>query len=165
MKLGFIYVHICKANNKAYVGQTRRKDPKTRWGSNGHRYSQQKKFWRAIKKYGWDSFEHIILEQVPVEVLNESEDLWISIFDSVKNGYNCETTNPHYGYVNKYTYHLNSGCWKKGHKTWNKKPIICVETGEIFESASSVLGRHAKEVIEKQWCSHGYHWKWAKEGN
>lgn len=164
MELGTIYAHINKLNGKAYVGQTKLQKITHRW-ANGKHYKGCTKFHRAIQKYGWENFDHVILEHVPLAVLNESEDLWISIFDSIKNGYNCNTTNPHNGYMKNYKYHISSSCFKKGHNTWNKKPIRCKETGEIFPAASLILGRHAKEVIEKQWCSHGYHWEWAEEAN
>lgn len=56
-----IYVHINKINGLAYVGQTNQK-PEKRWGNNGKNYKKQS-FYNAIQKYGWDNFEHIILEK------------------------------------------------------------------------------------------------------
>lgn len=32
-----------------------------RWSQNGEQYKYSKVFYRAIKKYGWDNFEHIVL--------------------------------------------------------------------------------------------------------
>ena len=56
-----VYVHTNKINNKKYVGQTCQK-PESRWGNQGCGYKGCLLFERAIQKYGWDNFEHIILE-------------------------------------------------------------------------------------------------------
>ncbi|WP_273706086.1 GIY-YIG nuclease family protein [Leuconostoc mesenteroides] len=66
MKNYFLYKHINKKNGKVYIGIT--KDPAKRWSFNGIYYRPKGKenpnrpFWNAIKKYGFDNFEHIILE-------------------------------------------------------------------------------------------------------
>lgn len=52
-------MHINKTNNKKYIGITSQK-PEDRWGPNGCHYSNQY-FARAIAKYGWDGFDHLIL--------------------------------------------------------------------------------------------------------
>ena len=52
-------MHKNKINNKVYIGITCQKT-KYRWGA-GSGYKQQPKFYRAICKYDWDNFEHIIL--------------------------------------------------------------------------------------------------------
>ena len=60
-KIWCVYMHTNKVNHKVYVGITSR-DPKKRWDY-GNGYRGQKYFYRAIKKYGWDNFEHIIFAQ------------------------------------------------------------------------------------------------------
>lgn len=57
-------MHINKINQKRYIGLTG-KEPSERWGKNGsgYRYNKQPAFNRAIEKYGWDNFEHIILQE------------------------------------------------------------------------------------------------------
>lgn len=54
-------MHINKINGKAYIGITC-KEPTKRWGHNGAGYQTQPHFWRAIQKYGWENFEHYIIE-------------------------------------------------------------------------------------------------------
>lgn len=49
-----------KKNDKVYIGITSR-DPKVRWGKNGSNYERQL-FGKAIEKYDWENFKHIILE-------------------------------------------------------------------------------------------------------
>lgn len=59
----FIYMHRNKINKKVYIGITSR-EPHVRWGKNGNNYNRHKHFYSAIKKYGWDNFEHKILTTV-----------------------------------------------------------------------------------------------------
>lgn len=54
-----VYVHTNKTNGKKYVGITSRK-PKERWrGGSSYKYNSH--FYSAIKKYGWDGFDHEVL--------------------------------------------------------------------------------------------------------
>ena len=87
-KTYIIYLHRNKINGKCYVGQTS-VDPLERWGINGYGYHNQQYFYRAIQKYGWDNFEHIILESnLTVEDVNERERYWGEYYDAlVPNGY------------------------------------------------------------------------------
>lgn len=56
----FIYVHKNKINEMKYIGMTCR-NPKIRFGKEGKNYKNSPRFFNAIKKYGWNNFEHIIL--------------------------------------------------------------------------------------------------------
>lgn len=53
-----VYKHTSPVG-KVYIGITS-KAPKERW-QNGRGYWNNKHFYRAIKKYGWNNFEHEIL--------------------------------------------------------------------------------------------------------
>lgn len=57
-KVFTVYMHIAP-NMKKYIGMTC-KSVKQRW-VNGNGYSLQPYFYRAINKYGWNSFQHIII--------------------------------------------------------------------------------------------------------
>lgn len=82
-----VYAHKNKINNKVYVGITSQ-DAKDRW-KNGFGYRAMH-FERAIKKYGWNGFEHIIIESGLDEYTAcEMEKRLIDIFD---------LTNPNKGY-------------------------------------------------------------------
>jgi hypothetical protein len=52
-------MHEHRESGKKYIGITGQK-PETRW-SNGLGYMGSPHFWRAIQKYGWDSFRHELL--------------------------------------------------------------------------------------------------------
>ena len=86
-----IYLHRNKINNKVYIGQTIYiNDPQIRWGNNGNGYKKQLEFYKEIEQYGWDNFEHIILETGLDTIMADlKEKEYISIYDS---------TNPDKGY-------------------------------------------------------------------
>ncbi len=82
-------MHVNKLNNKKYIGITKQK-PKIRWGYTGSHYDSNTAFYRAIKKYGWDNFEHIILyENLTKE---EAEELEVKLILEYK------TNNREFGY-------------------------------------------------------------------
>jgi len=84
-----VYLHRNKINGKVYIGQTHYKNPIRRWGHQGNGYCNQP-FYQAIQKYGWDNFEHIILEDnIPESLITERESYWIQYYHA---------TNPQYGY-------------------------------------------------------------------
>lgn len=85
-----IYMHCNKINNKKYIGQTSLDPPEKRW-KNGYGYNTQM-FFQAIKKYGWNNFEHIILETgLTAEEANIREKYYIQLYNTMDNnyGYNC----------------------------------------------------------------------------
>lgn len=86
-----IYLHQNKINHKVYIGQTCQK-PEYRWNS-GQGYKNCSLFYKAIQKYGWDNFQHIILaENLTLEQANLLEEYYINIFDSTntESGYNLQ---------------------------------------------------------------------------
>ena len=93
-----IYKHTNKINGKSYIGLTKQQANK-RWNyGNGYTKSNQPVFAAAIKKYGWENFEHSILEDniESLEKANEKEKYWVSyyhtyIHDPLCNGYNMTT--------------------------------------------------------------------------
>lgn len=58
-KTYLVYMHI-SPNNKRYIGITSHSNPKRRW-KGGYGYHNNEYFYRAIKKYGWDNFQHEII--------------------------------------------------------------------------------------------------------
>lgn len=89
MKNYTVYIHINKTNNKKYIGITSKKVNK-RWGNNGKGYKKGY-FHNAIKKYGWDNFEHLILyENLSEKDAKNKEIELIKIYNTFnkKYGYN-----------------------------------------------------------------------------
>ncbi len=151
-----IYIHKNKINNKVYVGQTCQ-SPESRW-KNGEGYKGCPQFYAAIQKYGWDNFEHIILENnLTLEEANEKEAYYIRLYDSYKNGYNATLggknapkteehklklsesnvgKHPHQGELNPmYGKHMSEEAKQKSRlKQKGVLKVKCIETGEIFDS-------------------------------
>lgn len=85
----YVYMHVNKINHKKYIGITGQERIQDRWRSDGSGYKTQV-FGRAIQKYGWENFEHIILErELSEEEALEKEKYYIERHN---------TTNPDYGY-------------------------------------------------------------------
>lgn len=83
-----LYAHINKLNNKIYIGQTNQL-LENRWGSNGIGYNRCPKFYNAIKKYGWDNFEHVIIHvEIGIDALDNLEIEYIEKYNTLKDGYN-----------------------------------------------------------------------------
>lgn len=105
-----VYMHKTP-NNKIYIGQTSKK-LEYRCGLNGNGYKNNKYFWNAIQKYGWDNIEHIILKQ---NLTKDEADYW-------EKYYICEYNT----LDNKFGYNLAQGGQSGSHpnphtENWNRK--------------------------------------------
>ena len=89
-----IYLHRNLINHKVYIGKTKNTDnPNVRW-SNGNGYKHQP-FYEDIIKYGWNNFEHIILEEdIPDNLIVQRENFWINYYNAL---------NPNIGYNQCYS--------------------------------------------------------------
>lgn len=121
-----VQMHRNKINGKVYIGQSSLDNINRRFRG-GCGYKSSPYFYAAIQKYGWENFEHIILEaNISEEEIDEKERYQIKLYQSL---------NPEYGY------NLKPGGRSKpiGGKTsnYNKKRVRCVETGKIQESLSA----------------------------
>ena len=92
MRKFYVYVHTCKANGKKYVGCTTKINPEIRWGKNGEGYKHQV-FGKAVRKHGWDNFEHEVFEVESEEEMYRKEVELISFYHSndPEYGYNCSS--------------------------------------------------------------------------
>lgn len=81
-----IYMHENKVNGKVYIGQTMQ-SLKQRW-NNGYGYIKCPYFYKAIQKYGWDNFEHILLEDnLTKEDADKKEIFYINKYQSYLSNY------------------------------------------------------------------------------
>lgn len=82
-----IYKITNNINGKVYIGQSI--DIKRRWRSHKKDFENiDNKFYRAIRKYGLENFFFEIVEEVPVNELDERESYWIRFYNSIEEGYN-----------------------------------------------------------------------------
>lgn len=150
MKNNFtVYKHTCP-NGKIYIGITS-KNIKERW-NNGKGYSAQTYFFDDIIKYGWINIKHeILFENLTEEEAKLMERMYIALHD---------TTNPLKGYNQTLGGNgvLGKEPWNKGkhlsnehkkklsesHKgnVYNFKEVMCVTTGERFNSAKEAARKY-----------------------
>lgn len=134
-----VYCHINKTNNKKYVGITEQK-VENRW-RNGNGYKNGY-FKNAIKKYGWNNFEHIVLkDNLSQYEAEELEIYYISIWNLTDKsfGYNlCNGGNTSDGYK-----HTNESKEKMrlshiGLSSGSKNPMYCkCHTEEVKKEISN----------------------------
>ena len=178
-----IYMHKNKINHKVYIGQTCQYPPTKRW-LHGEGYQHCSKFYNAIQKYGWDNFEHIILEEnLTLQQANEKECLYIKKYNSIDCGYNIRMGGSQGALSSKHKQKIrasNKKVFKKkfqsisykhkmrqSHINSQGKKVQCIETGQIF----------ASQTLAAEWCglknsspisrcckgerktAGGYHWR------
>jgi group I intron endonuclease len=85
-----VYMHINKFNGKKYIGQAKG-DPRKRWGAG---YKGCTIFYNAIKKYGWNNFQHIVLvDGLTINEANLYEQFFIALYRTTDRnfGYNLQS--------------------------------------------------------------------------
>ena len=96
-----VYMHTNRINGKKYIGITSQKYVTGRW-HNGEGYKQQRRFYSAIKHYGWDGFIHeVLFSNLSKDEAERKEVELISKYraNDPEHGYNIENG----GHTNKYT--------------------------------------------------------------
>lgn len=139
-----VYIHTNKANGKRYVGVTTMK-PELRWGSNGRKYKTNKHFYSAILKYGWDNFEHFIVEVDTKEKMYELEKQYIQYY---------QTTNPDKGYNRSIG--GDAGCYKgknygtPDYKRDYNRQYYQLHKDKLKSDADRYRQSHRSELNDKQ---------------
>ncbi len=183
---GRIYKITNKINGKCYVGQTSQAVER-RWNEHKTKTNRQYPLTRAILKYGKGNFTFEVIGQATsVEQLNEMEKSAIEQHKSLSpNGYNLRKGGDSGGHLvqeikdkvsvslrkhfSNPANRLAASKAQKGKKLPSLcKKVLCIETGQIFESfadASEWVGscrgspkiRLVTEGKKPQYK--GYHWK------
>lgn len=164
-----VYIHTNLTNGKMYVGITGI-GAKNRW-SKGYRHST--KMHRAIKKYGWDGFDHrILVDNLTKKEAEEIEKNFISdlMLQDDRYGYNIANGGDAPAMTEEIKMKIsiaNKGHPDRGGGTPRRK-VLCVETGQIFESVHEAarwcggLASHISEVCGGKFAkTKNYHWKYA----
>ena len=182
-----VYMHVNRINDKKYVGITHHSDnPNRRW-INGKGYFRNKHFSDAIKRYGWDQFEHIVIAKgLSKDKACALEQELISKYKAQdrKFGYNITNGGEFFHHTEESKRLMSENRKGKGlhkfseeHKQKmrehhrggsNSKKVRCVETNQVFESINAAA-RHInknKKLISN--CCNkvphfntagGYHWE------
>lgn len=185
--MGFIvYEHINKINGKRYIGITKSANPNRRW-INGNGYKQNLHFYNAIKKYGWDNFEHIVIaENLSKEMACAWEVALIAQYESnnKNKGYNITDGGDFFHHSEESKRKMSRNRKGKGLHHFSEehrrkisehhgggaeaKKVICVETGMEFESinnAARYTGCNKKMIsnccrnVPHYNTAKGYHWQ------
>lgn len=132
-----VYIHRNLTNGKVYVGMTTQ-SVRRRWRS-GKGYRSMR-FGRAIDKYGWDGFEHVIVrDKLSIE---EARQLGKDIIKEL------DATNPKKGY-NEAVGGQWGGFYKKHHSDEAKEKIRQARLRDGFSES------HKKHISEsKQGAKH-----------
>ena len=138
-----VYMHLLP-NGKRYIGITGRSVEK-RWGNNGIQYQKHTHFYNAIKKYGWDNIDHVILKKnLTKNEAFELEQYYIKLY---------KTTDKHFGYNKSVGGEYNSGFHYKRSPEFIEY-IRKINTGkhpsaETRKKLSENNGMHNPEVVER----------------
>lgn len=90
--MSFIYAITNKVNGKQYIGKTNHSIEKRfreHLSDSKRARCKDRPLYRAINKYGDDSFEIKILEEVPYDISCDKEIHWIEHLNTYKDGYNA----------------------------------------------------------------------------
>lgn len=139
-----MYMHVNKSNGKKYVGITSL-PPRERW-KRGKNYKGCLLFDRAIKKYGWDNFDHLIIaENLSKEEAEKAERYLISTYGSNNKdyGYNIANGGSSFGRHSEET-KLKISKSKMGSTPWNKGI-----TGVLHTNKGSLLSDDHKRKISE----------------
>lgn len=116
-----IYLITNTINDKVYVGQSidierRIREYKNRYGK---KEGEKQLIIRAMLKYGFEKFDHKILEECSREELNDKEIFWIDKYDCISpKGYNLKSGGTQNCYYSEDTKKKMSD-GRKGDKHWN----------------------------------------------
>lgn len=179
-----VYKHTAP-NGKVYIGITIN-DPLKRW-NNGNGYVRNKHFHRAIQKYGWQNFKHEILYTgLTHKEACEIEKKLIASYKSndKRYGFNITDGGDHFTHSETSRKLMSENRKGKGRNARSeetrklmsqnhkggaeKKKVLCVETGEVFESIRAAAKHIGKgKCIISACCNNkphyktagGYHWR------
>ena len=134
-----LYVHI-SPNSKKYYGITSQETDRRWQKGNGYKYNEY--FTRAINKYGWDNFEHIVLfDNLTKEEAELMEQMYIALYD---------TTNPTCGYNQTKGGEGTLG-WKPNESWRNKQSDINKGKGNpMYGKESAFKGKHHSEEVKEK---------------
>lgn len=147
-----VYLHI-SPSGKRYVGITHLK-PEHRYGKNGNGYKRCSFFYKAIQKYGWNNFEHIIIaHNLTKEQACEMEQNLIAKYKSNDEnfGYNCSLG----GESGSYGHKMSPESRKKISESL-KGRIVSEETRRKIGKANSIAlkGRVVPQEVREKISKH-----------
>lgn len=150
MDIYTIYRATNLINNKVYIGFTENLTRRIEEHKYGYKYSTNKVFYKAIKKYGWDNFlwEAIYQSADYEHTLKIMEPYFIAEHKSCINVINCNGYNISTGgegtkgYTHTQEARQKMSLLRKGRAPWNK--------GKIGEYSTTAKGKIISEETKKK---------------
>lgn len=144
-----VYKHQNKINDKVYIGITSM-TPSKRW-NNGHGYYHNAHFNAAIKKYGWENFEHTILfDSLSKEEAEKKEIALIQQYKSSDTNYGYNIAK---GGISGVPYHSQTSKEKMSiNSSGDKNPMFGKHHSEETKEKirQKAIGRKATEETIKK---------------
>lgn len=161
-----VYFHKNIYNGKYYIGQTGQLLSK-RFGKDGRQYKKDNTYFgNAVRKYGWDGFQHGVLKQnLTKEQANYWQTYYINYFQTTDQRYGYNLTKGGQGTVGR-------KCSQKQLQqlTKNKRAVVCIQTGKIYQSLSAACkennisrGNLSSVCNGTLHQTGGYHWCFVQE--
>jgi group I intron endonuclease len=140
-------MHVNKTNGKKYIGITH-KSPQERWGHRGYQYRLQV-FYKAILKYGWDGFEHIVIASgIEEKDAKNMEAELIRKFNTTSNNHGYNMTFGGEGNVPSVESRIKMSNSQKGrHHTEASKMLM--STGRKGKNNHNYGKKHSNETRQK----------------
>lgn len=174
-------------NGKVYIGQSRHVF--NRWAQHRHGRGKDHNYYlrNAITQYGIDNFSFEVLEECPINQLNELERKYITQYNSVKpNGYNLEMGGSQSKVVTSETKRRMSLAWLKrppmtererhNRSIAHRKPVSqytlageYIRTYPSIQDAAKSIGFPESNIINcckgknRQKSVGGYQWRYASD--
>lgn len=145
-----VYKHVLREDGRVYIGQTNG-TLERRSRSDGSGYKHCPKFYNAIQKYGWDAFDHIVIEEnLTLDQANELEDKLILQYDSINNGFNINRGGKNHMWTEEQRKQMSER--NMGEKNPNYGKPRSEETKRKIGEANkiSLLGKHHTEETKRK---------------
>ena len=179
---GIIYKNT-SPSGKCYIGQTinedRRKLQHKRAAFNENHKEYDKPFYRALRKYGWDSFEYEVLNTISADMekdltdkLDALEIYYIGLYDSYSNGYNSTIGGHSLRGINHPSYGTKLDEAHKAKLKASRARIVSqysldgnyIDTYDSAAQASEITDADSSGIIAacrgKQKSAGGYQWRY-----
>lgn len=131
-----VYKYTNTLNGKVYIGQTKN-SLSERAQSNGRNYVESRRFYNAIKKYGWSAFVgEVLFDGLTIDEANQKEEEVIAYYHA---------TDPKHGY------NLAPGGFNHEHSAETRRRISNARKQEYQDpTRNPMYGRkHTQEAIQK----------------
>lgn len=158
----YIYRATNKENGKFYIGRchgTIKQREIKHWWYAKHKTANTP-FPNALRKYGRDAFVWDIVEEVTAETAGDREIYWIQ---ELQPQYNATLGGDGGRYGVECPQHVREAA-----RQANSKRVLCVETGEVYPSATAAgiaIGKPrgfsaiSNNLRGKSETAYGYHWQ------